>query len=228
MMQGVLFDDKRVSLNPATREYGGSWIPSPNADVLQAYGQPMIKLTHEYLSKIRNPVMLDVGANLGSFCLLAAHNPYLVAYAFEPVRAMYDRLRANITANALDGRVSAFQIALADRVGREEMTVDHDTRRAGLAFLDDREPDMPCRHEMVTVTTLDAWSDKHRIGHVDLIKIDVEGIEKLVMLGGEQTIKRHWPAILFEATNTDETTALMESWGYTLTDYKTDILAIKD
>lgn len=227
-MQGVLFDDVKVNLNPATREYGGSWIPSAADEVLQATGQPMLKLTHDYLSKIDCPVMLDVGANLGSFCLLAAHHPYLVVYAFEPVRAMYDRLRANITANALDGRVSAFHAALADRVGREEMTIAHDTIRSGLAFLDDREPDMPCRREMVTVTTMDAWVDMHRIGHVDLIKIDVEGIEKLVMLGGEQTIKRDWPAILFEATNTDETTSLMELWGYTLTDYDTDILAIKD
>jgi predicted O-methyltransferase YrrM len=58
---------------------------------------------------------------------------------------------------------------------------------------------------------------------VDLIKIDTEGCELFVLLGGEQLIRQHHPGILmeFEERNTaqfgyhpNEIVRLLDSWGY--------------
>lgn len=68
------------------------------------------------------------------------------------------------------------------------------------------------------VRTLDSFE----LTGVDFLKIDVEGYEKFVVLGGEKTIKRDKPAIIVEqkpghaerygAGRTDAV-ALLESWG---------------
>ena len=50
--------------------------------------------------------------------------------------------------------------------------------------------------EEVDVLTLDEWS--HRLRRCDVLKIDVEGADLLVLLGGMQTIKRFRPIIFAE------------------------------
>ena len=55
---------------------------------------------------------------------------------------------------------------------------------------------------------------------IDLIKMDVEGYESKVIIGGENTIKKHQPIILFEqyaeefCNGTTDTIKLLKAHGY--------------
>jgi len=223
-MRGQLLPDRQVALDPRTAEYNGSWIDH-SGDPLLVYGQDMIALFFDRIKDLSAPVVLDIGANTGSFCLLAAFHPLLRVYAFEPVAEVYGLLCANIAVNWLADRVSSFPVALSDYIGRGTMTVPYNLKQSGLSFLDDRAPSMPCRTEVVQVTTLDLFCAKHAITHVDAIKIDVEGHESEVLKGGIDLIARDHPLIMAEATDIDETIPLLEAWGYTVENHTTDLLA---
>ena len=57
----------------------------------------------------------------------------------------------------------------------------------------------------VQVTKLDTIVDE-RFSKLKFIKCDVEGHERNVFLGGEQTIQRYRPVVQFESTVTDQKT----------------------
>lgn len=60
-------------------------------------------------------VMLDVGAHVGLFSLVAAHaNPSARVFAFEPVATTYRRLHSNVALNDLKN-LRCFQSALGDK-----------------------------------------------------------------------------------------------------------------
>ena len=56
----------------------------------------------------------------------------------------------------------------------------------------------------ISCEPLDAIIKTFDIKKVDLIKIDVEGFEKHVLLGGLRTLKKHHPNILIEAWNEEK------------------------
>ena len=60
-----------------------------------------------------------------------------------------------------------------------------------------------------------------RTESVDLIKIDVEGCELQVLLGGMETLRRHKPVLIVEnnAGQVDQVKSLLASEGYSCTDF---------
>lgn len=65
----------------------------------------------------------------------------------------------------------------------------------------------------VIIKTLDSYE----LEDVGFIKMDVEGYEPKVLVGAEQTIKRHWPVLCVEINTEDNNSQeILESWGYKL------------
>lgn len=66
--------------------------------------------------------------------------------------------------------------------------------------------------------------DSFNFSNCDFIKLDIEGYEPFVLMGGETTIKTHKPVILIEDKNLElnydavNSITLLESWGYKLVD----------
>ena len=88
---------------------------------LQKHDVPIVQLEIEsYFAKglqLRpGDTVFDVGANIGLFSLAAydrcAHN--LHVFAFEPVKAIYNVLRANLERCASRAQVKAFDVGLAN------------------------------------------------------------------------------------------------------------------
>ncbi len=68
-----------------------------------------------------------------------------------------------------------------------------------------------CRRRSVEVTSLAAICDKHKVGTIDFLKIDVEGWERQVLEGGDW--KRFRPIILvIEATRPNSPTPNWDTW----------------
>lgn len=141
----------------------------------------------------RGDVCIDVGANIGALTLvmskLAGDNG--VVYAFEPGRLTFERLLANIELNGLTNVVPV-RLALGER--EEVLGWYLDSTNLGNAGLTrGAEYD-----ELVEVTTLDSYIQGQSIERVDFVKVDVEGMEYSVFLGGQGTLEALRPSILFE------------------------------
>jgi FkbM family methyltransferase len=148
--------------------------------------------------------VLDIGANLGTFCIPLAKKVSKHTYhAFEPQRIVYYQLCANTFINGLDN-VHCHNFGLSDKEERMVLTMPDYANEDNIgAFSMDKEVrknDYECKTEGVkeplVVFTLDSGAHKN----VRLIKIDVEGHELEVIKGGIETIKKNnYPPIIFEA-----------------------------
>lgn len=124
-------------------------------------------------------LFLDVGANIGSYTVLAAGAVGANVIALEPVSATFSVLESNIALNRLSDRVSACQMGASDQTGSLRFTTDLDTVNHVLAA-GESGPSV-----VVPVTTIDILCAA-RVPQV--IKIDVEGHEKYVLAGAAATL----------------------------------------
>lgn len=131
-------------------------------------------------------LFVDVGANLGSYSLLAAGVAGARGLAFEPVPDTYERLVQNVEANRLAGRIAPRRIALstpARQASGETLRFSSD-RGCMNSFV---EPDYQGSVVAVAVSTLDQeCADADPV----LIKIDVEGFEQDVLEGASHTLRK--------------------------------------
>lgn len=146
----------------------------------------------------RAEVILDVGAHVGVFSLVAAHaNSSARVFAFEPVAATYQRLQSNIALNQLQN-VRCFQSALGDK--DETTEVFH---QPGMTFTASLSREFmhwqpTWSSSVISVITGDKFADENDIHRVDLIKIDTESTEPQVLAGMLKTIERDRPRIICE------------------------------
>jgi FkbM family methyltransferase len=148
--------------------------------------------------------VLDIGANLGTFCVpLARKIPKLKFHAFEPQRIVNYQLCANIIINSLDN-VHAYELALSDRDNQLDLVMPDYTKETNIgAFSIDNEVrnnDYECATTSVTNKIFLVPLDLFAFSDLKLIKIDVEGHELEVLRGAIETIKaNNYPPIIFEA-----------------------------
>jgi len=124
-------------------------------------------------------LFVDVGANVGSYTMLASGHVGCLTKAFEPVPATYIRLRNNIAINYLQDRVLTYNIALGAEKNIIKFTSDLDT--VNHAMLEGEHEN----YVQVNVKPLDKFKGDQVPG---LIKIDVEGYEAEVLKGAGITL----------------------------------------
>ena len=139
-----------------------------------------------------NAVFYDIGSNWGHFSLFLASRPDYEGkiFAFEPFAPSFRDLQSIVQQADLSKRVSTYHLALSDFDGTSSMTLP-DGIRSGLASLSSAGDD----HEG---TTKVAKLDSLELDPPSLMKLDVEGNEARVVLGGRKTIAKHAPHIIFE------------------------------
>ena len=145
-------------------------------------------------------VVVDAGAHMGAFTLLAAKRvgPTGRVLAFEPNPAQRERLARNVEANAF-GQVDIRAEALSDHTGRGLLHLSGDASRSGnasLGAMGDATGVVP-----VSLVRLDEVTRRLGVRRVDVIKIDVEGAEAAVLVGASTTIETFRPAVVFEVND---------------------------
>ena len=123
-------------------------------------------------------LFLDIGANVGSYTLLASSSGAKVV-AVEPVPSTFNHLQMNVLLNRFQSTVRLMNIGLADSVGELRFTNSLDTMNHVLA---DGELGP---YVSVAVDTVD-----NVVGASvpTVIKIDVEGYETAVLAGATATL----------------------------------------
>lgn len=124
-------------------------------------------------------VVLDVGANVGKWSLLAAAAlPDAEIHALEIVPATFETLRAR---TAEVPRIHPVNLGLADHAGRLRVHY-HPSASAHATFTEYPHGWVGATLEC-EVTTGDAFLADRRLAAVDFLKLDVEGAEHLALQG---------------------------------------------
>jgi FkbM family methyltransferase len=130
-----------------------------------------------HLRRLLKPgaVIFDVGANFGYYSLVLAYflQRCCTIYAFEPNPRSYQNLGHNISLNQMEDVIRPQCLGLSDCDG--EASFIEPAGNTGASTL------VPGHG--VEVLTLDSFARINNLARVDLIKIDVEGMERSVLKG---------------------------------------------
>jgi FkbM family methyltransferase len=127
-------------------------------------------------------LFIDIGANSGSYTILACSAVGASGYAFEPIPATFAKLVNNIRLNHLGSRVTCLNVGLGSEKGTIEFTSDMDTVNHVVA-----QSEKHGNTIAVDLLTLDSVLENEA---PTLIKIDVEGYETPVLGGAVETLKK--------------------------------------
>lgn len=175
-------------------------------------------------------VCLDIGANIGHHTVImsqcAGKSGHV--YAYEPIPYIREQMENSLAMNDIIN-VTTIPDALSDKEGEMILSINPGNV-AGSSFVNDSKSEKMS----VIVRTLDSYDYKR----IDFMKIDVEGFEYNVLLGGEKTIATHRPKILFEfspeyyrknsSSDTMNILRFFKKHGYTLIDLEDNNKKIED
>lgn len=165
---------------------------------------------------------IDVGANCGLYSVLGGlWNPNLKIVAFEPVPAIFERLRKNVLLNSLQDRVRCENTALSNKSGKATFFMPNgegkDPESTGTLASESWQARKGSPTFEVESLRFDEYKTPHP-GAIDLVKIDVEDCEADVLEGMQSTIRRDRPFIVCEILprphQNRRTRSIVESLNY--------------
>jgi FkbM family methyltransferase len=176
-----------------------------------------------HLQRMLKPghVFFDVGANFGYYSMVLASrlNKQCVIHAFEPNPPTLVRLRHHVSINGMQDVVHVHDIALSDQAGTAALATKEGNSGGTNVVVSD------ATSTQVQLTTLDTFCDAQGLARLDALKIDVEGFEERVLLGGQRTLRRWRPVLLLELeparlrdkqTSVERVVHLLHELGYEL------------
>lgn len=144
---------------------------------------------HEYKEMLfvlhflrKDDLFLDIGANIGSFTVLASAEVGAFTYCFEPLPETFLQLERNITLNNISSKVAKFNIGLASQKGELVFTNEKDSSMNHVA-MNANENSSSVKIEVDLLDNI--LNEKTPY----LMKIDVEGFELEVLKGAINTLK---------------------------------------
>jgi FkbM family methyltransferase len=142
---------------------------------------------------------LDVGASYGTYGLAMARavGPTGRVWCFEPGSTTRKMLERSVVRNGLT-QISVIGAAVARDVGRAYLHLQDNSEFNRLSA--QRGSDA----EEVVVTTLDRQQEIEHWGDIDFVKLDVEGEELNVLLGGARFFAEQTPLVMFELKHGDK------------------------
>jgi FkbM family methyltransferase len=155
------------------------------------------------LDRLAGPgdVVVEAGANIGAHTVALADRvgPDGVVHAFEPQRFIYQILTANLLLNGKQ-RARTYHAAVGAAPGTIAVpTLDYaNPNNFGGLSLDGASTaniGEASSSEDVPVVTVDSLA----LDRLNLLKIDVEGMEQAVLSGARETVARCRPTLYFEA-----------------------------
>lgn len=171
------------------------------------FGQILDKLAKK--GKVR---IADVGGGVGYYSILSKLRvPDSAVYCFEPLADHADAIEANLGLNRVSDAVTIIREGVSDTVGTSRFLELH----YGSRLLSDDEvgADAP----LVATTTLAKVVDE-LTGPLDLVKVDVQGLELSVLRGAKPVFKsiRYWIIGTHGKDLHEACAAMLTEAGYTL------------
>ena len=156
--------------------------------------------------------MFDIGGNVGFFSLALMQQCHgAESYVFEPLPSTYEKMQRNINLNQeVAKRIHAFQLGFGAESGELTFYLPGTDQAASMRPLEDEfyleESDAQGKYTgrakldkvICKVETLDNFCRENAILRMDVLKCDVEGAERDVLLGGEESLIQWKPLVYCE------------------------------
>jgi FkbM family methyltransferase len=173
-------------------------------------------------------IVFDIGANIGQISRFVAQTlPAAHVYAFEPMPENVVDLMQNVelAPEATRKRITVVPCALTDRCGVVSLQVDDlmsqsaslSSVTGGLAAFGRRRFGLAPRTADVVGLSLDSVVTDLSLPRPSVIKVDVEGAEALVLVGGEKLLRESSVALYIELHGDEvarEVVRILHAWGY--------------
>ncbi|MEO5564487.1 MAG: FkbM family methyltransferase [Chitinophagaceae bacterium] len=130
----------------------------------------------------KDDLFVDIGANVGSYTVLAGAHVGANVVCVEPVPQTFQHLKNNIAINQISDHVTAHNLALGNEKGELSFTTGLDTMNHVATATETNTIKVP-------VDILDSILSKEK--EPVLLKIDVEGFETDVLNGASSTLKKN-------------------------------------
>ena len=182
--------------------FAGDTVIGRSLDLYGEHSEPEIELFHQYLRP--GMVAVDVGANIGTHtvCFAQSVGPNGRVYAFEPQSVLHQVLCGNVALNNCRNVVAENE-ALGAQPGKVVVPWLDYARKGNFGAL---ELGAWTQGDTVPVATLDSYA----LDRCNLIKIDVEGMERDVLAGARSTIVRHQPLLYVENNKPERSRELIQ------------------
>lgn len=136
----------------------------------------------------------DIGANIGLFTMYAAQRKDLTILAFEPNGLNFGIIIEHMVLNKLDGYAQCFCVAFAQKTEIGHLVCgDSEVGQAGNNLVEEdgnsltRENESSFR-QAVPVFSIDDYVRLFTLAIPDHVKLDVDGLEHIILRGGTQTL----------------------------------------
>ena len=149
--------------------------------------------SHKWLIELNFLTILDIGANKGQFASkFRMLFPNAFIYSFEPIQEIFEILNNRFSK---DLKFKSFNLGLGLESGEfdffQKDFSDSSSLMRSKDLLKENFPQTQNEKKIkIQIESLDNISNSINLELPMLIKIDVQGFEKMVILGGKQTIKK--------------------------------------
>jgi FkbM family methyltransferase len=164
-------------------------------------------------------VVYDIGANIGLYTRVmhqwfgAGH-----LYAFEPMLENRELLERNMKLGKMEAACTISPLALSDAPGHEDLQIDDmnsgsavlNSISGGQASTGRAHFGLPPKTERVELMTLDHYVATSGAKPPQMMKIDTEGAEVKILIGGRETIKKYKPRMAIALHGKDKAKGTLE------------------
>ena len=167
-----------------------------------AYCLEELTIMKDCLKGIKDPIVLDIGANIGHHSLFAATLAKEV-HSFEPYGRVAEKLQQKIQQNALSN-IHLHAVGLGDVATELYYHQPMGANTGTGTFIDNELSDSDSLK--LPILRGDDFIPSLNLPKLDFIKMDIEGFEPYALRGLQQTLKKYNPIVFFEWTANDEFT----------------------
>lgn len=148
--------------------------------------------------------VFDVGANVGNLSLVFLRwFPEATVHAFEPASEMFSQLNTRIESAGFADRFEGHRMGFYDKEtqGDLHLASHHGANSLlgmGEAYHAANPNILSEATEAISLVRMDDFVRDAGVKHIDLVKIDVEGVENEVFLGGSDTFRNMVDTVILE------------------------------
>jgi len=158
-----------------------------------AYAKAELICMREFLEPLKDPVVVDVGANIGHHTLFASTIAKHV-HSFEPFPPVLEKLREKIRVNKLEN-ISVYDVGLGDSKKTLSYALPTTNNTGTGTFSESCESEKSVKLE---VRAADELFETVGIKHIDYLKVDIEGFEIYALTGMRETLRKLRPICFVE------------------------------
>lgn len=179
---------------------GDIWAPVGN-DVLFLLAEQAVDVYGDDYSGVQEgDIVLDLGANIGTFSRKAFNDGAAMVIAVEPSPLNVEALRRNFAKEIDEGRFVLVPKAVWNEPGNMTLQVFENSALDSLV-MNDREEGANASEVEVQLVTIDSIVEELALERLDFLKMDIEGAEREAIAGAKETLSHFKPALAIATEN---------------------------